>query len=77
MEHSAQAYLFDIQRGCEDIEEFTEDADYASYSGNRMLKAAVERKFLVIRCQPRNFPQTTFSWRPKQAMLDYPRLHPL
>ena len=48
MEHDSKAYLFDIQQACEDIIEFTKNVTFSQYKQNKMIKAAVERKFLVV-----------------------------
>jgi uncharacterized protein with HEPN domain len=48
MNHDPKAYLFDIKQACEAIKEFTKNMSVVEYSGNTMVKAAVERKFLVI-----------------------------
>jgi len=48
MDHDPKAYLFDIKQACDEIKEFTREMSFEVYSGNSMLKAAVERKFLVI-----------------------------
>ncbi len=48
MHHDPKAYLFDIKQACDEIKEFTREMSFEAYSGNSMLKAAVERKFLVI-----------------------------
>ena len=48
MNHDPKAYLFDIKQACEAIKEFTKNMSVGEYSGNTMVKAAVERKFLVI-----------------------------
>jgi len=48
MDHDPKAYLFDIKQACDEIEEFTLEMSFEKYSGNSMVKAAVERKFLVI-----------------------------
>jgi len=48
MDHDPKAYLFDIKQACDEIKEFTREMSFEVYSGNPMLKAAVERKFLVI-----------------------------
>ena len=48
MDHNPKAYLFDIKQACDEISEFTRDMTYQEYSGNAMVKAAVERKFLMI-----------------------------
>jgi len=48
MDHDPKAYLFDIKQACEEIKEFTRGMSFEEYSGNSMVRAAVERKFLVI-----------------------------
>ena len=48
MVHDPKAYLFDIKQACDEIANFTRRMDYEEYSGNPMVKAAVERKFLMI-----------------------------
>ena len=48
MDHDPKAYLFDIKQACEAIKEFTQNIGFKEYSANSMVKAAVERKFLVI-----------------------------
>lgn len=48
MDHDPKAYLFDIQQACKEIIEFTRGISFEEYVRNAMVKAAVERKFLVI-----------------------------
>ena len=48
MDHDPKAYLFDIQQACDEIREFTHGISFQEYIRNAMVKAAVERKFLVI-----------------------------
>jgi uncharacterized protein with HEPN domain len=48
MEHDPKAFLFDIIQACDEIEKFTHDMSLNEYSTSSMVKAAVERKFLVI-----------------------------
>jgi len=48
MDHDPKAYLFDIQQACDEIMEFTRGMSFGEYIRNAMVKAAVERKFLVI-----------------------------
>lgn len=48
MDHDPKAYLFDIKQACDEIKEFTHNMSFEEYSRNSMVKAAVERKFLVI-----------------------------
>jgi uncharacterized protein with HEPN domain len=48
MDHDPKAYLFDIQQACDEIKEFTHGMSFEEYIHNAMVKAAVERKFLVI-----------------------------
>ena len=47
MDHDPKAYLFDIKQACDEITEFTHHMSYQEYSGNAMVKAAVELKFLI------------------------------
>lgn len=48
MDHDPKAYLFDIKQACDEIKEFIQDMSFEGYSLNSLVKAAVERKFLVI-----------------------------
>ena len=48
MDHDPKAFLFDIKQACEDIEGFVQEMNLEEYSANPMVKAAVERKFVVI-----------------------------
>jgi uncharacterized protein with HEPN domain len=48
MVHDPKAYLFDIKQACDEIANFTRGMGYEEYSSNPMVKAAVERKFLMI-----------------------------
>jgi len=48
MDHDPKAYLFDVKQACDEIKEFTREMSFEENSGNSMVKAAVERKFLVI-----------------------------
>jgi len=48
MDHDPKAYLFDIQQACDEIKQFTHGMSFEEYIHNAMVKAAVERKFLVI-----------------------------
>lgn len=48
MDHDPKAYLFDIQQACEEIRKFTRDMSVEEYIEDTLVKAAVERKFLVI-----------------------------
>ena len=48
MDHNPKAYLFDIKQACDEIADFTQGMSYEEYSGNSMVKAAAERKFLMI-----------------------------
>lgn len=48
MEHDSKAYLFDIKQSCEEIEDFIRGLNFEEYRVNRLVKAGVERKFLVI-----------------------------
>jgi len=48
MDHDPKAYLFDIKQACDEIEKFILGMSFEEYSSKSMVKAAVERKFLVI-----------------------------
>ena len=48
MDHNPKAYLFDIKQACDEIADFTKHMTYQEYFANPMVKAAVERKFLMI-----------------------------
>ncbi len=48
MDHDPKAFLFDIQQACEEIEGFVREMNLQEYSANAVVKAAVERKFVVI-----------------------------
>ena len=48
MEHDPKAFLYDISQACNDIIDFTKQITVEEYGDNSLLKAAVERKFLVI-----------------------------
>ncbi|MBI2470923.1 MAG: DUF86 domain-containing protein [Planctomycetes bacterium] len=48
MDHDPKAYLFDIKQACDEIKVFTQNMSFEEYSLNSMVKAAVERKFLVV-----------------------------
>ncbi len=44
----ARAYLYDISVACTRIAEFTSGQSLADYSGNAMIRSAVERQFEII-----------------------------
>jgi uncharacterized protein with HEPN domain len=48
MEHNPKAYLFDIQESCEQIQRFTSGMTLEEFQNNLVVKAAVERKFIII-----------------------------
>ena len=48
MEHDSRAYLHDIKHSCEEIKEFTKNISLKKYCANTVVKAAVERKFLIV-----------------------------
>ncbi len=48
MHHDARAYLWDIQKAAEAIQEFIAGMDLRAYSRNEVVHAAVERKFGII-----------------------------
>jgi len=48
MEHDPKAWLEDMLRAGEDILAFTKGLSLSDYRNNNLVKAGVERKFLVI-----------------------------
>lgn len=48
MEIEIQKYLYDIQKSCEFIYEFTDGQNFEDYQNNRLLKSAVKRQFITI-----------------------------
>jgi len=48
MEHDQRAWLQDITSACADIPQFTAGMSQEQYADNPLVRAAVERKFLVI-----------------------------
>lgn len=48
MDHDPKAHVFDIKQACDEIKEFIQYMSFEEHSRNFMVKAAVERKFLVI-----------------------------
>jgi uncharacterized protein with HEPN domain len=48
MQHDAEKYLIDILEAAADIQLFAEGMTYDEYHANRLVKAAVERKFEII-----------------------------
>ncbi|MEM9267013.1 MAG: HepT-like ribonuclease domain-containing protein [Cyanobacteria bacterium P01_F01_bin.13] len=48
MEIQLSKYLYDIQQAGLLIQEFTEGQDFAAYSAQPVVKAAVERQFITI-----------------------------
>ena len=48
MEHDPKAFLYDISQSCNDILDFTKQMTVDEYAKDPLIKAAVERKFLVI-----------------------------
>lgn len=48
MQRDAQKYLYDALRACEAIKEFTKETELADYSGNLLLRSAVERQFEIL-----------------------------
>jgi len=48
MQHDAQKYLVDVFDAARDIAEFSDDLSFEEYQSNKLVKAAVERKFEII-----------------------------
>lgn len=48
MNHDMRAYLHDVCEACRQIAAFTENCTLEKYSSDNLIKAAVERKFVII-----------------------------
>ena len=48
MNNQTRKRIFDAIQACLAIEQFTENTDFASYMGNAMMRAAVERQLEII-----------------------------
>jgi uncharacterized protein with HEPN domain len=48
MQHDMEKYLLDILTAANDIREFVATLSYDGYHSNRLIKAAVERKFEIV-----------------------------
>ncbi len=48
MQHDAEKYLVDILDAANDIAEFSDGMSFDDYHENKLVKAAVERKFEII-----------------------------
>ncbi len=48
MEHDPKGYIFDILQACKYIQEFTAGKSFDEYTGDILLKSAVERQFAII-----------------------------
>ena len=48
MPHDARKYLFDIQRACALLTDFTSGRTFAEYSSDPMLRSAIERQFEIV-----------------------------
>src|SRR4030042_1473232 len=48
MDHDPKAFLFDIKEACDEIKHFVQNMSFEQYAGNSMVRAAVERKFMII-----------------------------
>lgn len=48
MERDPRVYLWDVQQAAEDIAQFTAGLDATGYQENKLVRAAVERKFEII-----------------------------
>jgi uncharacterized protein with HEPN domain len=47
-QHDPRAFLYDISVACALIGEFTSGVDLETYSGNALIRSAVERQFEII-----------------------------
>ncbi len=48
MRHEIKKLLFDIHEAANDIENFVEGIEFSQFRSNKLLQAAVERKFEII-----------------------------
>ncbi len=48
MQLEARKYLFDIHEACARIAEFTADRTFEDYTGDAMVRSAVERQFEIV-----------------------------
>lgn len=48
MQREAKKYLYDIQQSADLLAQFVTAKDFAAYTGDAMLRAAVERQFEII-----------------------------
>ena len=48
MNHDIRAYLHDVCEACRQIAAFTENCTLEQYCADNLIKAAVERKFVII-----------------------------
>ena len=48
MQHDVKAFLYDIVQASRALEDFTQDLSFEAYKETPLVKAAVERKFIVI-----------------------------
>jgi uncharacterized protein with HEPN domain len=48
METEEKKFLYDIAQAAKDVRAFTENLSFADYTPNRLVKAAVERKFEIM-----------------------------
>lgn len=48
METEVKKFLFDISQAARDVQNFTKNLDFTDYTSNRLIKAAVERKFEIM-----------------------------
>jgi uncharacterized protein with HEPN domain len=48
MQHDVEKYLLDILNAARDFQQFVGSLDFDAYHANKLIKAAVERKFEII-----------------------------
>jgi len=71
MQRDSRAYLIDVIEACRAVEQALTGMDLAGYRGNRLIRSAVEREFIIIgeamaalsRLSPQLFAQVTHARR--------------
>lgn len=64
MSRDPRAFLWDVSTASQDIVAFTQAMSVAEYVSNKLIQAAVERKFEVIGEALNQLPSPIQTWRP-------------